>query len=99
MMSPTAKILIVDDNPVVLFGISHLLKSAGFTAVEAATGEQGLRLAQRESPDLVLLDVLLPDINGIELCRRLKADPATQHLFVVLLSSVETSPDSQVTGL
>jgi signal transduction histidine kinase len=98
-MSPAAKILIVDDNPVVLFGISHLLKSAGFTVVEAANGGQGLQLALSESPDLVLLDVLLPDVNGIELCRRLKGNPNTQHLFVVLLSSVETSPDSQVTGL
>ena len=97
--SPAAKVLIVDDNPVVLFGMAHLLKSAGFSVLEAATGREGLALAAGETPDLVLLDVLLPDLNGIELCRQLKAEPATRHLFIVLLSSVETSPDSQVTGL
>ena len=98
-MSQPAKILIVDDNPVVLFNVSHLLRSAGFAVVGAATGNEGLEQAHAEAPDLVLLDVLLPDLNGIELCRRIKSDPATQHLFVVLLSSVETSPDSQITGL
>ncbi|HXJ58068.1 MAG TPA: response regulator [Verrucomicrobiae bacterium] len=98
-MNQAAKILIVDDNPVVLFGMSHLLGSAGFVVVQATTGAEGLERAKQTQPDLVLLDVLLPDFNGIELCRKIKADPATQHLFVVLLSSFETSSDSQVTGL
>lgn len=98
-LSQTAKILIVDDNPVVLFGVSHLLKTAGFSVIEAATGRQCLSLARSESPDLILLDVMLPDTNGVDLCRQMKTDAGTRHLFVVLLSSVETSPDSQVTGL
>jgi signal transduction histidine kinase len=98
-MSQPAKILIVDDNPVVLFNVAHPLSSAGFGVLEAATGAQGLELARSGSPDLVLLDVLLPDINGVDLCRQMKREPETRHLFVVLLSSVETSPESQVTGL
>jgi len=98
-MNQAAKILIVDDNPVVLFGMSHLLRSAGYEVVEASTGTEGLERARAAQPDLVLLDVLLPDFNGVELCRKIKADPATHHLFVVLLSSFETSSDSQVTGL
>jgi signal transduction histidine kinase len=98
-MSQPAKILIVDDNPVVLFAVAHLLKSEGFTVLEATTGKEGLAQARSEAPDLVLLDVMLPDINGVELCRQIKAGADTSQLFVVLLSSVETSPDSQVTGL
>jgi len=98
-MSQPATILIVDDNPVVLFNVAHLLRTAGFRVLEAATGAAGLAAARSDRPDLVLLDVLLPDLNGIELCRRIKSETETQHLFVVLLSSVETSPDSQVTGL
>jgi signal transduction histidine kinase len=98
-MSQPAKILIVDDNPVVLFAVSHLLKSEGFTVLEATTGKEGLDRARAEAPDLVLLDVMLPDTNGVELCRQIKAGPDTSQLFVVLLSSIETSPDSQVTGL
>jgi signal transduction histidine kinase len=98
-MSQPAKILIVDDNPVVLFAMAHLLKSEGFAVIEATTGKEGLARARAETPDLLLLDVMLPDIHGVELCRQIKAGPETSQLFVVLLSSIETSPDSQVTGL
>jgi signal transduction histidine kinase len=98
-MAVPAKILLVDDNPVVLFKVAHLLKTAGFTVLEASTGRDALRLARAESPDLVLLDVRLPDINGVEVCRELKASPDTRHFFVVLLSEKETSTDSQAGGL
>jgi signal transduction histidine kinase len=98
-MSHPAKILIVDDNPVVLFAVAHLLKSEGFAVIEAKTGQEGLARARAESPDLVLLDVMLPDIHGVDLCRKIKTGPDTSQLFVVLLSSIETSTDSQVTGL
>ena len=98
-MSQPAKILIVDDNPVVLFAVAHLLKAEGFAVLEATTGAEGLSRARAEAPDLVLLDVMLPDVNGVELCRQIKTGPDTRQLFVVLLSSIETSPDSQVTGL
>jgi signal transduction histidine kinase len=98
-MSRPSKILIVDDNPVVLFNVAHLLKTAGFQVLEATTGKECLSLARTGAPDLVLLDVMLPDVNGVELCRQIKASPEMNQLFVVLLSSVEISPDSQVTGL
>ena len=94
-----AKILVVDDNPVVRFSVAHLLGKAGFEVIEAGTGAECLRQAQEASPDLVLLDVMLPDANGVELCREIKASPALQSLFVVLLSSTEIGTDCQVTGL
>lgn len=97
--SQNATILIVDDNPVVLFAMSHLLQGAGFAVIEATTGAQAIERAGADSPDLILLDVMLPDINGVEVCRRLKAGADTRQLFVVLLSSIEISPDSQITGL
>jgi signal transduction histidine kinase len=98
-MSQPAKILIVDDNPVVRFNVVHLLQSAGFQVLEAGTGLDARRLAESDAPDLVLLDVMLPDCNGIDLCQQLKARPETSKLFVVLLSAVETSSDSQSLGL
>lgn len=98
-MSQPAKILIIEDNAVVRFSAVHLLQSAGFAVFEAATGTEGRRLAEAETPDLVLLDVMLPDANGIELCRQIKSHPELNKLFVVLLSAIETSPDSQVVGL
>jgi len=98
-MSAPNKILVVDDNPVVLLGVSELLRSAGLDVMEARNGAETLRLARQHQPDLVLLDVVLPDTNGVELCRRFKADPELQFLFVVLLSSLETSTGSKVAGL
>lgn len=94
-----ARILLVDDNPVVLFKVAHVLSGAGYTVIEAKTGSEGLALARSEHPDLILLDVRLPDINGIEVCRRLKASPETSRLFVVMLSEKETSAESQAGGL
>lgn len=98
-MNRTAKILIVDDNPMVLFSMAHLLRSEGYAIIEAKDGAECLEKARAEQPDLILLDVMLPDINGVELCRKIKASPETSQLFVVLLSSIETSSDSKVTGL
>ncbi len=99
MTRQSGKLLVVDDNPVVLLGISELLRSAGFDVLEARSGAEALQQARQQRPDLVLLDVVLPDASGVELCRRLKADPALNRLFVVLLSSVETSSGSQASGL
>lgn len=95
--SPT--VLLVDDNPVVRIAIGGLLRGDGVEVIEAADGAEGLRLARKHRPHLVLLDVVLPDTNGVELCHEIKADPDLKHLFVVLLSSVEVSPGSQAMGL
>ncbi len=97
--NPTARLLVVDDNPVVLLGVSEFLRGAGFEVAEARDGATGLRLARENAPDLVLLDVMLPDINGVELCRLMKADAELKTLFVVLLSSSEISASSKVAGL
>lgn len=80
-------------------GLCEVLRSSGFAVLESRNGKDGLRLAREQSPDLVLLDVVLPDVNGVELCRQMKADPELKSLFVVLLSSSETSAGSKVTGL
>ena len=93
------RILAVDDNPDALVAVSRLLRSAGYDVLEASTGTEGLRLAREKRPDLILLDVKLPDISGIEVCKRIKSDPETAGIFVVHLSAVETSPDSQASGL
>ena len=98
-MRPQTTILVVDDNAVVRFNVAHLLQTGGFRVLEAPNGAEALRLARAELPDLVLLDVLLPDIHGVELCRQLKSDPATSRLFIVLVSEVEISSERQASGL
>lgn len=98
-MNSAAKILIVDDNPVVLLSSAELFRAEGFGVLEARNGAEALRMAREAEPDLILLDVMLPDIHGVELCRRMKADGELKSLFVVLLSSSQISSNNQVSGL
>jgi PAS domain S-box-containing protein len=93
------RILVVDDQPHALMGVCRILKSAGFEPLEATSGQECLDLAARFKPDIILLDVVLPDIDGREVCRRLKADSATSNAYVVLLSSIKTESDSQSEAL
>lgn len=81
------KILNVDDNDGSRYAKSRTLQRAGFTVCEAASREEALRLVSAEQPDLVLLDVQLPDINGFEVCRRIKCNPATAAVMVVQMSA------------
>ena len=99
IMKKPATILVVDDNALVRFSVVRLLQLEGFRVLEAADGAEAAQLARVELPDLVLLDVMLPDTHGVELCRRLKSDSATSRLFVVLVSEIEVSSESQATGL
>ncbi|HSK80025.1 MAG TPA: response regulator [Thermoanaerobaculia bacterium] len=95
----TEKILIVDDDPVLLDAYARILEAAGFAVLRAGTGEEGLRLCRGESPDLVLLGAVLPDGDGVEICRRIKSDPALAGTFVIMLSGPRASPEDQVEGL
>jgi PAS domain S-box-containing protein len=94
-----ARILVVDDDADLLRLTSILLKKAGYEVLEATTGANALRLARELEPDLVLLDVMLPDINGLEVCRQIKADAHRGGSFVVFLSAFQTKPDDHADGL
>ncbi|MGZ8319163.1 MAG: response regulator, partial [Telluria sp.] len=80
-------ILIVDDSDAARYARSRILIRAGFTVLEAATGAEALKVAHDSKPDLVLLDTKLPDINGMEVCRQLKADPETKAILVLQTSA------------
>jgi two-component system cell cycle response regulator len=75
------------------------LESAGYETLGAQDGEAALRLAREHKPDLMLLDVNLPDISGLEVCKQMKADPELRGVFVVMLSAMYTDSDSQSEGL
>src|SRR5438309_12011057 len=92
-------ILNVDDYEPGRYARSRLLKQAGYLAYEAGTGNEALRLAEVHSPDLVLLDVNLPDISGFEVCRRLKSGLATSKTPVIQISSTNITPAERVAGL
>jgi CheY-like chemotaxis protein/predicted DNA-binding protein len=105
MPSKTAKtpvqatILNVDDNDSMRFARSTMLRQEGFDVVEAETGRQAIQVAARHVPNLVLLDVHLPDISGLDVCRQIKADPVLKHVKVIQLSATFSSPHDQLYGL
>ncbi len=94
-----AQILVIDDNPDNLHLLSVILKHAGYEVLEAETGQDGFCMAKTQKPDLVLADVVLPDISGLEVCKSIKADPALARSLVILLSGIETDPDYQAKSL
>jgi DNA-binding NarL/FixJ family response regulator len=98
-MTQPIKILIVDDDPDVLFATTRLVKKAGYTVMEASTGEAAIKTAREQKPDIILLDVVLPDIMGTEICRQIKSDPVFDGTFVILTSGMRTSSDQQSDGL
>ncbi|MDB5854930.1 MAG: hybrid sensor histidine kinase/response regulator [Herminiimonas sp.] len=83
----TPLILNVDDTEAARYVKSHVLTRAGFEVIEAGTGSEAIARAQVEQPALILLDIKLPDINGFEVCRRLKQDPLTKTILVLQTSA------------
>jgi len=98
-MSDKTKILLVDDDPDILFATARTLKSEGYEVLEASSAKDFWEKLGVNRPDLLLLDVVLPDADGRELCSQLKADPDLRGIFIVLLSGTKTSPNDQVEGL
>src|ERR1041385_7395287 len=97
-MNRAARMLLVDDDPLVLRTLAGVLRTEGFFIWEAAKGQDALRLARQHRPDLVLLDVRLPDVSGIQVCRQIKADAALPKVFVALFSGQATSGQDQLQG-
>ncbi len=85
---PDIKILCVDDDPLILQMLGDILRLRGYTVVTAPDGETGLDAAARECPDLILLDVMMPGIDGFELCRLLKSDAVLKSAPIVILTAM-----------
>jgi CheY-like chemotaxis protein len=88
-------ILVVDDNPVNLKLVRVLLVREGYNVRGALDAEEALELLKDFNPDLILMDIQLPGIDGLELTRRLKADPATQRITIVALTAYAMKGDHQ----
>ncbi|KAA0122010.1 two-component system, cell cycle response regulator DivK [Methylobacterium sp. UNC378MF] len=87
------RILIVEDTEDNRRILRDLLSAAGYGIVEAPDGQRGVEVAQAEQPDLILMDIQLPVMDGYEAARRLKADPSTRHIPVVAVTSYALSGD------
>jgi len=81
------KILVADDESHILNVVSLKLRNAGFTVVTAHDGQEALEMAQQEHPDLLITDYHMPQLSGIELCQKLKQDPATANIPAIMLTA------------
>ena len=89
------KILYVEDNDDNVYMLKNRLSRAGFSVVVATDGAQGIAMATSEQPDLILMDLTLPDIRGEEATQRLKADPATKQIPVIALTAHAMTGDRE----
>ena len=95
----TNKILLVDDDHEERFATSRILRNAGYDVEEAESGQEAIQKAEQVDPDLILLDIVMPEMDGFETCRKIKADDKLADPFVILVSSIQNSPDNQAKGL
>lgn len=89
------KILIVDDEPNILMSLEFLMKKEGYRVFIARDGEEAFDIIRSEVPDVVLLDIMMPKVNGYEVCTFIKTSPAYQHIKVVFMSSKSREIDLQ----
>ena len=87
------KILVVDDSPTMLTGTTKILASAGYDVVQAANGAEGIEKASSDKPDIIIMDVVMPDINGFQATRKITSTPATQHIPVIMLTTKDQDTD------
>ena len=98
-MKPPIKLLVVDADPEFRRYLTPLLHGEGYEVVEASAGSEGLCLARESKPDLVLLDMVLPDLSGLAICQQLKKEPSLAGAFVVLVSKNAVSWEDRSAGL
>ncbi len=88
-MKNQAKILVVDDEEAIRQIEAEVLSALGHEVLQAADGREALMRAREHKPDLILLDVMMPGLNGIEVCRQLRADKATRDMRIIVVSGVD----------
>ena len=82
------KILIVEDEAALAMVLKDKLSREGFSVLSAKDGVEGLRMAQKQAPDLVLLDIVMPSMDGVTMLKKLRADPKTENLPVIIISNL-----------
>ena len=98
MANISKKILIVEDDPSFSRALIHIIGKEGYDVISASNGLTGLRMAKEDKPDLLILDVMLPGLDGFEICNRLRHEPQTARLPIIMLSAKGQETD-KTTGL
>ena len=88
-----ARILIVEDSPTQAMSLTRLLKKHGHDVLTAKDGAEGVEVAKAELPDLVLMDVVMPKINGFQATRQITKDPSTRHIPVIIVTTKDQETD------
>lgn len=89
------KVLIVDDDPSILLSLDFLMKKAGYAVFIARDGAEALDILRREVPDCLVLDIMMPEVDGYEVLRQVKENAATSHIKVIMLSAKSREADIQ----
>jgi len=88
-----ARILIVDDSPSQLLGIKRIVEKLGHEALSAEDGAAGVEVAKQEKPDLILMDVVMPNLNGFQATRTISKNPETAHIPIILVTTKDQETD------
>lgn len=88
-----AKILVVDDSATMLTGTTKILSNAGHEVIQAINGADGIKMASSDNPDVILMDVVMPDLNGFQATRTITTNPDTQHIPVIMLTTKDQETD------
>jgi CheY-like chemotaxis protein len=86
------KILIVDDEPDFVNLLRVRLEANGYEVIDASNGEEGFKKAEAENPDIILLDIIMPDMNGYQICEQLKQEEKTRNIPIILITGKELEP-------
>lgn len=94
-MSEAQKILVVDDDPYILMSLEFLMKKNGYDVIVARNGTEALDLLEKRVPDLVLLDIMMPDVDGYAICKHIKSNKKLKEAKVVFMSAKSKEADIQ----
>jgi len=94
-VSTTKKILVVDDDPYILMSLEFLMKKNGFDVMVARNGTEALEIVEKQVPDIVLLDIMMPDVDGYAICKHIKSSKKLKDAKVVFMSAKSKETDIQ----
>lgn len=93
MTDSTVKVLIVDDEPAIIMSLDFLIRKAGYRLFIARNGQEAIDIVAAERPHIAVLDIMMPDVDGYEVCRRIKSDSATADTRIIFLSAKSKQED------
>jgi len=94
-MDDAKTVLIVDDEPHILRSLGFVIRRAGYNVVEARGGREALELIEKHDPDLLFLDIMMPELDGYEVCRRVKGSENASSIFIIMLTAKGQRTDRQ----